>query len=68
MDPMVGMVMDFGIVHAPWDMNSDMDMAMVMDTDTMVNLFVTYSQELIYNYPSKPYGPNIFLDFALNIG
>merc|ERR1719425_139846 len=45
MEPMVGMAMDLDTVHTPWDM----DMAMVMDLDIMVDQSETTNQERHYN-------------------
>merc|ERR1712055_599977 len=45
MDRMVGMAMDLDTVHTLWDM----DMAMVMDMDIMVELSDTTNQARYYN-------------------
>merc|ERR1719244_1000209 len=47
MEPMVGMAMDLDTVHTPWEM--DMDLAMVMDMDIMVDQSETTNQERHYN-------------------
>merc|ERR1712050_406885 len=45
MEPMVGMAMDLDTVHTPWDM----DTAMVMDMDIMVDRSETINQERHYD-------------------